>query len=66
MKINGNRLAWAMIHFSFFLTFVFVDLGLEISPTDPFTEVFGKLIFYGGLWFFFGWRFIKNMEEAFK
>jgi len=65
MKIQGRYLAWALIHFSFFLTFVFVESDI-INFKEPFMEVIGKTIIYLGFWGFFGWRFIVNMGEAFQ
>ncbi len=68
MKINGKSLAWAMILFAFFLSFVFVETDVvdKVTSEPPTLHSIFSLIVYFGLWFLVTWRFVKNMEEAFE
>ena len=34
IKIQGKYLAWAIIHLSFFLTFVFIDSSIDWDSTN--------------------------------
>ncbi len=65
MNINGKSLAWALIHFSFFLSMIFGDIPKEMIMPGDFWRSLTNLVFYLTLFFFFGWRFIVNMEESF-
>lgn len=57
MKIDGGKLAWAMIWFSFFSVFVYYDL-----PTPDVYYIIVYILFM----ILFGGLFIDNMKEAFK
>lgn len=62
MKINGEKIAWAIIELIMIIAIVFTGPP-EIS------NVYGRLIYFiiiiiiGG---FVMWRFIENMKEGFK
>ena len=56
IKVKGKYLAWALIHFSFFTSTLF-----QYEPEEIWMALFLILML-----FFFGWRFIINMEIAFK
>ena len=61
MKIKGRNLGIAIIYLVFFILFLFGDLGNFQTSYEIF-NLFLSII----LLLFFGWRFIKNMEEAFN
>lgn len=65
MKIIGYKLAWAMIYFSLFLSFIY-SVEYPINFTSPTISDFLTFLVALGLFLFFGWRFIKNMEDAFQ
>lgn len=62
MKINGKKLAWAIIHFTIFICFFFSDINMKISTVEELLII----IFNITIMWFFAWRFIENMGESFK
>lgn len=62
IKINGKKLAWAIIFLVFFCSMVFMDFDLNSYKR---WELAFRLLFNISLFIFFGWRFIENLEETF-
>lgn len=65
MKIKGKFLGRGIIYLIFFIGFVWAEWGLEEALQSGINGFF-FLITMIILTIFFGWRFIYNMEEAFK